>query len=353
MNVATLQRGLGKDTVAAESAISDRMPGGIALSAALHLAVLTLIVLGLPTLFRHPPPEESPIAVQLVNLAPETRATHPNPYRPKAEAKPDLPVPPTPAPPKPEPKPEPPPPSPAPPPSAEAPPPEPAPAPPKAEVTPPPPPPPPPPKPVEAEKPPPPKPVAAEKPTPPRPEPKPEPRPEPKKQVAAFDQLLKKLEDHKPREKKPDTASFDSLLKNLTRQQAVENREAPPQRTHVAAAAAAASSQPRAPLGSQLTAAEKDLLVQQIEQCWNVPAGARDAENLIIEVRAVVNRDGTVQAAAVVDVGRYNSDPFFRAAADSARRAVLNPNCWPLKVPPDKYDEWHNLDLFFNPKDLL
>src|SRR5581483_5622227 len=120
----------------------DRMPGGIALSAALHLAVLTLIVLGLPTLFRHPPPEESPIAVQLVNLAPETRATHPNPYRPKAEAKPDLPVPPTPAPPKPE-------------------------------LTPPPPPPPPP-KPVEAEKPPPPKPVAAEKPTPPRPEPKPE-----------------------------------------------------------------------------------------------------------------------------------------------------------------------------------
>src|SRR5579884_3501448 len=118
MNVATLQRGLGKDTVAAESAISDRMPGGIALSAALHLAVLTLIVLGLPTLFRHPPPEESPIAVQLVNLAPETRATHPNPYRPKAEAKPDLPV--APPAPKPEPKPEPAPAVPAPPPSAAA-----------------------------------------------------------------------------------------------------------------------------------------------------------------------------------------------------------------------------------------
>ena len=59
------------------------------------------------------------------------------------------------------------------------------------------------------------------------------------------------------------------------------------------------------------------------------------------------------RCAMIVDTGRYAADAFFRAAADSAKRAVLNPQCSPLHVPPDKYEAWHNLDLFFNPKDVL
>src|SRR5688500_18048526 len=109
------------------------LPGGIVLSATLHVVMAVLIVFGVPNLFRKPPPPETPIAVQLVTIAPETRATTPNPFRPKPEAKPEPPVA-APAP-KPEPKPEPPPPAPEPPPSAAAtPPPPPPPLPPKPEV---------------------------------------------------------------------------------------------------------------------------------------------------------------------------------------------------------------------------
>ncbi|HEV8679202.1 MAG TPA: cell envelope integrity protein TolA, partial [Stellaceae bacterium] len=93
-------------------------PSGIALSALLHLGVVALILVGLPNLFRKPPPEETAIAVELVVIAPKTTATHPNPFRPKPEAKPEPPVA-APAP-KPEPKPEPPPPVPEPPASAPA-----------------------------------------------------------------------------------------------------------------------------------------------------------------------------------------------------------------------------------------
>ena len=323
----------------------DKMPSGIALSATLHLGLAALILFGLPNLFRKPPPEETPIAVELVTIAPDTRATHPNPYRPKPEAKPEPPVA-TPAP-KPEPKPEPPPAAAEPPPSAAAPPPPapPQPAQPEAKPTPPPPPP----KPVEAQAPPPPP------QRPPEPKPKPEPQqvrhappaPADKANPAAFAKLMKNLED-----KRPEPAQFDSLLKNLTRQQIAEVEDTPPERPR-AAATAPPSSQPRAPLGNQLTASEKDMIIQQIERCWVVPAGARDARDLDIEIKAVVNPDGTVRQAAIVDTGRYAADPFFRAAADSAKRAVLNPQCSPLRVPPDKYEAWHNLDLFFNPKDLL
>jgi len=336
------ERGMAPDTPAQEM-----MPGGIALSATLHFGMLLLIVLGLPSLFRHPPPEETPIAVELVTIAPETRATHPNPFRPKPEAKSEPPVA-APAP-KPEPKPEPPTPVPEPPAAAAAPalppPPEPA----KPEVKAPPPPPPPPPKPVDAQAPPPPP------PRPPEPKPKPEPQqashaPRPDRQkpdAAAFDKLLKNLE-----QKQPEPAAFDALLKNLTKQQMAQADEAPPARPQMAAAAPP-SSQPKAPLGSQLSASEIDLIRQQIERCWNVPAGARDAQDLDIEIKAVVNPDGMVRQAVIVDTGRYAADAFFRAAADSAKRAVLNPQCSPLHVPPDKYEAWHNLDMFFNPKDVL
>jgi hypothetical protein len=324
------------------------MPGGIALSATLHVGMLLLIVLGLPSLFRHPPPQETPIAVELVTIAPDTKATHPNPFRPKPEAKPEPPVA-APAP-KPEPKPEPPQPVPEPPASASAPPPLPAPPEPvKPEVKAPPPPPPPPPKPVEAQAPPPP---------PPEPKPKPEPqrtqhapRPETAKaDPKAFDKLLQNLED-----KHPQPAAFDNLLKNLTRQQVAEAEEAPPA-PHRMAATAPPSSQPKAPLGSQLTASELDALRQQVMQqlvpCWNVPAGARDAKDLNVRVRAAVNPDGTVRQAVIVDQSRFG-DPLYRAAAESARRTFFNPKCTPLNLPADKYEVWKDLDVNFDPRDLL
>ena len=330
----------------------DMRPGGIALSATLHLGLLALILFGLPSLFHRPPPQETPIAVALVTIAPETRATHPNPFRPKPEAKPEPPVA-APAP-KPEPKPEPPQPAPEPPPSAaSAPPPAPTPpAPAKPEVKAPPPPPPPPPKPVEARTPPPPP------PRPPEPKPKPEPqraqhapRPETTKaDPKAFDKLLKNLED-----KKPEPAAFDNLLKNLTRQQVAQTEDAPPAPRRMAATAPP-SSQPKAPLGSQLTASELDALRQQVMQqlvpCWNVPAGARDAKGLNVRVRAAVNLDGTVRQAVVVDQGRLG-DPLYRAAAESARRTFFNPKCTPLKLPADKYEVWKDLDVNFDPRDLL
>ena len=117
------------------------------------------------------------------------------------------------------------------------------------------------------------------------------------------------------------------------------------------AAAAPPSSQPRAPLGSQLTASELDLVREQIARCWNINAGARDAKDLVVEVRAQVQPDGTVTRADIVDQGKQG-DPLWRAAAESARRAFFNPMCTPLKLPPDKYDTWRDLVVDFSPKDI-
>ncbi len=102
-----------------------------------------------------------------------------------------------------------------------------------------------------------------------------------------------------------------------------------------------------------ISISEKDAIRQQIRRCWNLPAGAKDAQDLVIEVSVIMNPDGTVRQATVVDEGRMRSDPFFRAAAESARRAVLNPKCSPLKLPPEKYSQWQRMTLTFNPKDMF
>jgi outer membrane biosynthesis protein TonB len=186
------------------------------------------------------------------------------------------------------------------------------------------------------------------KPEPPKPTekvevPKPKEKPEPPQQIAK--------NEPKSEQKKYDPGQFEALLKNLAAQPTAPSPDAPPQRPRVASAKP--SSQPRAPLGSQLSASEMDLIREQIARCWNVPAGARDAKDLVVEIRVVVDPDGTVRQATIVDQARLGSDPFFRAAAESARRAFFNPMCRPLRLPPEKYAIWKDLVVDFSPKDIL
>jgi hypothetical protein len=84
-----------------------------------------------------------------------------------------------------------------------------------------------------------------------------------------------------------------------------------------------------------------------------VPAGAKKAQDLVIEVALLMNPDATVREARVIGDARMRRDPYYRAAAESARRAVLNPKCNPLKLPLEKYNEWQQITFTFNPKDMF
>jgi hypothetical protein len=102
-----------------------------------------------------------------------------------------------------------------------------------------------------------------------------------------------------------------------------------------------------------MSAGEMDALVRQLAQCWNIPAGARDAQNLNVDIRIQVNPDRTVRGIQIVDQARYASDAFFHAAADSAVRALRSPACSPLQLPPDKASVWKDMVIGFNPKEML
>lgn len=106
-------------------------------------------------------------------------------------------------------------------------------------------------------------------------------------------------------------------------------------------------------VGEVFTATQINLIKQTIQKCWHFPAGLRNAEDLVVDIKMELDPEGNVKKAEIVDKERMNSDPDFRTAAENAQRAVLDPNCNPLPLPKNKYDEWKDLELSFNPKDMF
>jgi colicin import membrane protein len=123
--------------------------------------------------------------------------------------------------------------------------------------------------------------------------------------------------------------------------------------TRLAAAGDAVNTTPslgaRTGSASQLTQSEIDALRAQIQQCWNPPAGATDAKDLIVQIRLQLNQDGSL----TVDPTLVNrgSHPFFRVAAESALRAIRR--CQPYKLPIAKYDVWRDVEVTFDPREMF
>ena len=104
---------------------------------------------------------------------------------------------------------------------------------------------------------------------------------------------------------------------------------------------------------SELSISEIDAIAGRLRACWNLDPGAMGIEDMVVEIKAQLNQNGTVRSVEIMDMSRYNSDNHFRSVADSARRAVYI--CAPYQILADKYaekyDMWKVMRLRFNPMD--
>ncbi|MDA1097622.1 MAG: hypothetical protein O2967_01450 [Proteobacteria bacterium] len=307
------------------------MRNGIAISTLLHAAVVAAAFFGLPDLLTPPQVMEQPIIVELVTVAertvtqkpPEPKAEKPPPAAPELKAAE-------------QPKPEPP--------VEKALPPEPA-------------------KKVEAPPPPPlPEPVKPKETTVPLPEPKFTKRPVEKPTIplklasAEPPEAFRTLPRPRARPKRARRQfSADRIAALLDKDQ----KEQPAEPRDQAAKSKAAKPPPskaRAPepvaRAQPMTMSEVDAIRHQIEKCWSIPAGARDAENLVVRIKIFLNTDGSLSKAPEIVGSNQSGDPFYRTAAESARRAVLK--CQPLRnLPAEKYSNWREITLTFNPREML
>jgi hypothetical protein len=152
--------------------------------------------------------------------------------------------------------------------------------------------------------------------------------------------------------KRPTEKSFTSLLKNLKEAKPTLPEKIKSITDRLRDAAKNQSSQSFEP-NQKVTISEIELVRQQISQCWNVTSGARQADALSVEIEMTMNPDATVRQAKVVDSMRMNSDGYYRAAAESALRALSHPDCVPLKLPLTKYKLWKSFIFNFDPKNML
>jgi len=102
-----------------------------------------------------------------------------------------------------------------------------------------------------------------------------------------------------------------------------------------------------------LTLSQEDALRAQIFGCWSVPLGLPYDTNLLVRIKLNLKKDGTVLKSEILDHERMNKpgQKFYKILAESALRAVRL--CQPLKVPPTGYDKWKELQLNFNPTEML
>lgn len=212
------------------------------------------------------------------------------------------------------------------------------------------------------------KPKEEEKKEEPKPDPKPEvkeePKPDPVKVPEKKEEEKPKKEEAKPKpkaepekkvkpkevkEKPEDMDDLEAVLKDVKKQ--AQQKTDDVAQDDVSEESASKSSHYDA--SQPLSISQMDAVISQIQKNWIMPAGAKDDYTLVVTLRVVVAQDGTVQRVELAkDQGRYNADSFFRSAVESAIRAVQKSS--PLKdLPADKYDTWKDMELTFNPKDLL
>lgn len=188
----------------------------------------------------------------------------------------------------------------------------------------------------------------------------PQPRkPQIKKQPKKEDVKKKKEQTNKPKEEeKKDEPKLANPLKSLLASVDALEKEA-----NISQTATVKEGTEVANMGveggtagsyfSELSISEMDALAGQLRACWNLDPGAMGIEDMIIEIKAQLNQNGSVYSVEIMNKGRYNTDTHFRSVADSAVRAVYI--CAPYKILSEKYaykyEEWKVLRLRFNPID--
>ncbi|MEO1638376.1 MAG: energy transducer TonB [Pseudomonadota bacterium] len=133
------------------------------------------------------------------------------------------------------------------------------------------------------------------------------------------------------------------------------SEETPPQTNDdvnaALADAMAGAEAPAVPAGPPMTGAERDSFRVAVNRCWNVDPGSV-AARVTVEVGFSLNRDGTVLNNAVELLSSDGDGSATDIAFQAARRAILRCQSGGYELPADKYDQWRNVVITFDPSGM-
>ena len=117
------------------------------------------------------------------------------------------------------------------------------------------------------------------------------------------------------------------------------------------AGAGQAADTSSAPTGPPLTGGERDALRMAVSRCWLVDPGSQAARVTVV-VGVSLDQTGRIQGGVRQIEARGGSSAEQQAAFEKARRAVLRCQGDGYDLPADKYAQWREIEMTFNPEGL-
>ncbi len=102
---------------------------------------------------------------------------------------------------------------------------------------------------------------------------------------------------------------------------------------------------------SALSAAQRGAIGDFVRRCWSTDPGMLDLDKMQVLLTVTTDGTGIVHRAVVADDdrGRVGSDMRLRVFAERAIRAVLDPNCATLPLPPTMLGQVREFTFRFRP----
>jgi hypothetical protein len=147
----------------------------------------------------------------------------------------------------------------------------------------------------------------------------------------------------------PDSDSVDNTLEKL--KQMLAQKEPPKARANPKSGGKPNSGgNPQGNDTAALSADQRGAIGDHVRECWTKDAGALDIDKQRVMLTVTTDATGEARVAVVAgnDIGRMG-DPRFRAFAERAIRAILDPRCANLPLPNKVLGKVNVLTFQFTP----
>nr|WP_251363671.1 energy transducer TonB [Epibacterium ulvae] len=105
------------------------------------------------------------------------------------------------------------------------------------------------------------------------------------------------------------------------------------------------------PSGPPLSAGEKDALRVAVSSCWNVGSLSSEALRTTVIVGVSLSQDGKPDVGSIKMLSSSDgSAAAARQAYEAARRAIIRCGAKGFDLPPEKYAQWRDIEMTFNPE---
>ncbi len=109
-----------------------------------------------------------------------------------------------------------------------------------------------------------------------------------------------------------------------------------------------ADTQADTPSGPPLSFSEREAFRASVQQCWNVDDGSLWAR-VTVTVAMTLDRNGKVDSDPKLIASQGGSEADTQIAFQAARRAIYLCQKSGYSLPADKYDQWREIEITFNP----